>query len=585
MVSFWSRVNEKGRIKGAGLKSFSVSLLVFLAGAAYCLYYGRIGYMPLDQSIVFDGAWRILSGQIPFRDFTAPNAFTPILIQAGFFKLFAVNWFVFCLHAALFNGLFCVLVFFLLRRFGGGLFLSFFYAILSAVVFYPPFGVPFQDQHAFFFTFLFIFLCCYGITATNLFTKQVMFFFIPIVFTVAFFSKQIPTAFGAILVFVILVVFERKNLFALFRALCAGSLAALLLLLIAYFTLGLDFEQFKLFYFKLPAQTGDDRIIKSLSNLPHLLNYMWSHGHKKIYFPFIIVTAVFITTIISFFRNRKNASISFRHRIMENFFLLVLAESLFAVSIAFFLLTNNQIENGAAYMFVAFGFCHLFLEKIRGKHVGSAHETRTKRPAVLFHIGIVLLYCSGVFCAVNFDRQVNATRIVQDMKRDDEAPVMEYKEVPSSLSFLHWDVGPYYKGTPKDFTDVINFFQSNEGNFFLIGDSSILYGITKRPSVNPVLWFHPGLTMPSDKSPLFASYQGRLIDNLNKFKVRYILLEAVTGGSGHEATWFKINLAYFPKLERLVKKRGTEKAHFGIFKIIELKQPFGEENKDFHEKE
>ena len=37
-------------------------------------YYGPRGFMPLDHSVVFDGGWRILDGQVPFRDYTTPNA-------------------------------------------------------------------------------------------------------------------------------------------------------------------------------------------------------------------------------------------------------------------------------------------------------------------------------------------------------------------------------------------------------------------------------------------------------------------------------------------------------------------------------
>lgn len=128
--------------------------LLLAWGTAICLFYGRIGFMPLDQSIVFDGGWRIISGQIPFRDFNTPNAIVPILLQAAFFKLFGINWFAYCLHAAVFNGLFCLLIFFLLESLGAARLISFFYAFLSGLIFYPPFGVPYTDQHSFFFVTL-----------------------------------------------------------------------------------------------------------------------------------------------------------------------------------------------------------------------------------------------------------------------------------------------------------------------------------------------------------------------------------------------------------------------------------------------
>src|SRR6266849_4089990 len=81
---------------------------LFLLGVATNLYFGRIGYMPLDQGIVFDGAWRMLTGQVPFRDFAAPNSLVPAVMQVPFFRLLGVTWFAFCLHASLINGLFSV---------------------------------------------------------------------------------------------------------------------------------------------------------------------------------------------------------------------------------------------------------------------------------------------------------------------------------------------------------------------------------------------------------------------------------------------------------------------------------------------
>ena len=93
--------------------ALSLAVILFAAGVVYCLYYGRIGYMPQDSPSVFDGGWRILTGQIPFRDFTLSNAIVPVFLQAFFFKIWGVNWFVYCLHAAIFNGLFLRSCFFL----------------------------------------------------------------------------------------------------------------------------------------------------------------------------------------------------------------------------------------------------------------------------------------------------------------------------------------------------------------------------------------------------------------------------------------------------------------------------------------
>ena len=130
------------------------SAALFLFGLAVSLYYGRRGWMPLDQSIVFDGGWRVLSRQVPLRDYHAPNGFVPHALQAVFFAALGVTWFAYRLHAAVVNGLFALLVRRMLEQLGLWRPASFAYAALSALVLYPPFGVPYMDPHAFFFALL-----------------------------------------------------------------------------------------------------------------------------------------------------------------------------------------------------------------------------------------------------------------------------------------------------------------------------------------------------------------------------------------------------------------------------------------------
>jgi 4-amino-4-deoxy-L-arabinose transferase-like glycosyltransferase len=53
---------------------------------------GHLGIFAFDQSQVFDGGWRILSGQVPYKDFLM--AFCPLAhaTQAVFFRIFGVSW-------------------------------------------------------------------------------------------------------------------------------------------------------------------------------------------------------------------------------------------------------------------------------------------------------------------------------------------------------------------------------------------------------------------------------------------------------------------------------------------------------------
>jgi hypothetical protein len=555
----------------------ALSFVLLLAGTLYCLIYGRIGYMPQDHPAVFDGGWRILSGQIPFRDFTLPNAVLPIFLQALFFKLFGINWFAYCLHAAIFNGLFCVLGFFFLRIFGGTLRLSFFYALLSGVVYYAPFGVPLQDQHAYFFTFLLIFLVCLSKRVSKPLLKQLIYFSLPGVAVCAFLSKQIPTIFGAASAGAILLAAERRNLMTLARSLLAGTAAVTFMLLALYYILGIDFQLFKVYFFQLPAETGSDRVAWAISsNTVSTIEYMISHW--RLFSPFALVSLIFlgamlsvcIRFIISGARPHRKAA---KGNMESHVFPLFLAQLMLLICFLFVILTNNQRENGVPLIFISLGLTHLFLQRVWGQTRDQNPRVRSLRQGLALILMSCLLVANSLWCAWSFDRQVNATRMVHDFIYKKESNKGPKQEMPGALSFLVWGAPRSYRGTPEHFLRIVDYFQSHAGNFFLLGDSSVLYALTGRPSVNPVLWFHPGQTLPSAGSPQFSAFQDRLMEALRKYRVRYIITEA-SRAAPNNFTWSKVNLAYFPALDELVQKRGHELEHFGPFTIIALSPPF-----------
>jgi hypothetical protein len=61
------------------------------------------------------------------------------------------------------------------------------------------------------------------------------------------------------------------------------------------------------------------------------------------------------------------------------------------------------------------------------------------------------------------------------------------------------------------------------GNFLLIGDESILYGLTGRPSPAPVLWYHPGLTF-RDTEATFIRLEQLFDKALVRHSVRWVVI-------------------------------------------------------------
>ncbi len=143
----WARSNRK---------ILDLIALVSLGLFAYQLTFmtGERGFFAFNQSLVFDAGWRILSGQIPYKDFIFSHGFVPFAMQAVFFKLLGVNYFAYIFGAAIVNAAAALLALFIIRiLFPERRLLSYLAGFLTAIWFYPPIGTPQPNYTGLFFTF------------------------------------------------------------------------------------------------------------------------------------------------------------------------------------------------------------------------------------------------------------------------------------------------------------------------------------------------------------------------------------------------------------------------------------------------
>ena len=124
---------------------------------AYVLCYeaGQRGFFMTDQSFVFDGGYRIYSGQVPYRDFLIPWGPVALWLQAGAFQLLGVNYGAYLVTAALQNVLGTWLAYRLLRKlFPNSVWLPLAAGAMTAAWYYAPFATPWLEQTGFLFTFV-----------------------------------------------------------------------------------------------------------------------------------------------------------------------------------------------------------------------------------------------------------------------------------------------------------------------------------------------------------------------------------------------------------------------------------------------
>lgn len=526
------------------------SLLLFVCGLFVCLYYGRSGFLPLDQSIVFDGGWRLLSGQVPFRDFTVPSALTPIVLQSLFFRFLGVNWFAYCLHAAVLNGFFCLLVFECLRMLRLPAPLAWGYGLCSSLIYYALIGTPYLEQHGFFFLLLALF-CLLKLSHVRRRTHIIpLCFLLSLSLMLTYLSKQNVLLWGAfpvLALFIIAIPKQERAKIVLWGVL---SLALWLFVICGFAAAcGVNWGKVSVYFFQLPYIVGKERLTAVFMQFfPHIFLVLPQYLISP---PLLLIAAVsaLLSLLAAIFVKKQTLKPKQRRGLA----LVLLAGVLTFFSVAFALSTNHHKMNGYPYLFLSLGLLHCGLWHLFP--VGLL-----KIFTGWLHLSILLF--SGYEAYYLTTRFVTPRTILSGMKfQADEAATLQ----TPSLQFMEFFLNPrYYRFSAEDLDAVISFFAEQSGNFLLIGDTSILYGITGRPSPLPSLWLHQELTIPPPHlSDLWIQYQEELLDNIAHYNVKYIVLEG-------QGTMMGISVHSFPMLMQFLESQPVTMRAFGEFTILKL---------------
>jgi hypothetical protein len=458
-------------------------------GVVLCLHYGRRGFMPLDQSIVWDAGWRLLLGQVPFRDFVTTTSVAPGALQAAFFAVGGVSWLTYCAHAALANGVFAAGAFALLRAEGLPPVLAAAFGGASAVFFYPPFGVPYGDQHSFFFALLALLVAA---TARRRVSSRApaRWAMVPALLLLGYLSKPVPVGFlvPAVAVFALWPGKDRwLSRMAVLASGAALSLAALAALLAAG---GADLTLAWEYLVRLPLESGGRRALGQGWLADRLLGLLRVGSRSGLAFPAAAVLASVVAA--GGLLPLRSAGAQAREVLRP----LVAAWLLWGGTVLFVGVTKNEARNGHALLPVVLGLLaaavagvfRLARERSSSPRWGaSARWAAAAAPAAL---ALVVVHD-----AVRFDATVNATRLVHGGGYDPRRAEAARSELPDALGFVQWGL-PRGRYSPGDLRTLVAAVAAEPRPVLLVSDSLVVYGLAGKPSVNPNLWYHPGVSMP-----------------------------------------------------------------------------------------
>lgn len=534
----------------------TVALGLGLLGFGLTYTSGSRGFFAFDQSIVFDGSYRIVSGQIPYKDFLMPFGPVTFLLHALFFKLFGITYHAYLVGSAtiaLVASVLSVCILILLKAnpvavLAGG--------IVTSVWFYPPFGTPWVDQTALFFSMLAIWL---SLLALHRSSRPLTYAFLcGLAWLASFLSKQNIGAFIFLLFPLLFLGTEgrhglKKAVFFVF-GICFGC--AVFLVWLFLFS---DPAAFLDWFFILPSRLGTERL-SSLLRIGFGLIKPYFDGRGSLVMN-IMAMVCFLVGILGL-RSLGRRAIA-NPDIKKNALCCSILSTYIPVFQHIFINTTlNQADNGFGLSGLCFGNALTLLMGWRRISKHDQVEGLSDKPLKIIPMGSAKALIGGVVVIVGLSTasgvKVSMERRVHDIFQG--ASFANEIEI-DRLKPLRWAKPTAmggYEITEESIVALTRYLNHMRSRFFIFPDFTIFYGLLGVPSPQPLLWFHQGVT--------FSGEDNRWLDRkvrraLEQSQVEIVVLEQVS--------WFNTGkrLDKFPETKAYIFTNFTPVERIGTFLV------------------
>jgi hypothetical protein len=497
-----------------------------LFGAVWAWTCGHRGFFGFDQSIVFDGGYRVLLGQAPYRDFLAPTGPVLFWLQGLVFRAAGVSYGSYVLLAALLNVLGTLTAWRLLRRWlPGRLGLPLLGTLLTALWLAPPFGTPWFETAGHVVILLMVAALAPG---PSLRPGRYAAAAAGALAVCAYLTKQTVGIEAALFAAALLArpgdgrrTGRGDGAASFFAGAAAGALLMALWLLAAGDGAGAAFWRHTQ---EIPSALGRSRILSfdlvvKTGRLIVSDPLLWS-AHAA-------TLGGAAAGIAAMARRRREGA---QGSVIPRLLVVLALASLFEMAVT---------ENHAI---IALPFVGISLALGIGQMRGPLRVP----------VGLVL---GGLLLAVGM--RAGWDRTVQD-------PVAGRPLAPplraAGLAHLRWQEGAPGEPSSEDFLALVAALRLEPIPFFVWPDHTILYGLCGVPSPQPLLWFHRGLTYPKGGDPRL---EARLLRSLERAGVSRIVYETRSWHGTQE------RLADFPRLKAWIRERFRESESFGGFVLLE----------------
>ncbi|MBL8294813.1 MAG: hypothetical protein JNN08_23410 [Bryobacterales bacterium] len=485
---------------------------------------GHWGINVMDHSILFDGGYRIYQGQVPYKDFFMAYPPGTLWVQALFFGLWGLDFSALVLPAALANAAGVGMAMGMtLKLFPQDRLAAAVSGLFTAVWFLGPFGALQHEQLAFLFDFAALWLIVrwpapaaragagLALACAMLCKQNAGGMFVPVVLS-AVVLQQMPQwrriAFDWLLLGVT-------------TALGLGAFA----LWVCFYS---DWTMFVLHAVRIPSSFG---LLRLLAHPAATLESVLRFGMPGPLYPLGLPLAALV--LAGFVHGVRKGDVTIRLAGGLAFTFLIFS-ALFQVS------ALNDRANSLP-----------FLGLVCGWGLAMARRMNSKRLPLAAALLMLPLGVAGL--AIDLVRAVHQPKPVD---------YSEKLSIPA-MRRVSW-ANPTYIGeftiSRQEWEGLYNYLMARPGNFFIFPDATIFYGITGRPSPQPLLYFVRGHSFADADIP---RVDAAILASLQHHNIQTFVWEERT--FMHTAN----TLTLFPQTNAWLHTNFHKTRNFGIFQVWE----------------
>ncbi len=533
--------------------SFALAAGVLAFAAAFTWSAGRRGLFAFDQSIPFDAGWRVLSGQVPYRDFVLPTG--PVLpwLQALGFAAFGVDFrgylLTACAAAVVASAVAMVLT---ARLFPGRRALWAVAGLLTAVWFQAPAGTLWFEPVAYLAA-----LAGLGVWAADLAaptphaSRPIRSVAAGLLLVIAFLAKQSVALFLLPAMALLFLVEGRSDGPGAAGRRAAGVTAGAAGAAALFGAWLVSCSDPAAFAQQVFGEPGDLMGVRVFGGFERFALVATTGGGPLPVRVVLVALALGSGVVLLRLLQAGRLPLDARRRAVA----VALALGLFACQNLVAAVSRNQPE----LAYTPLGVIAALAIGAVGAEIGAALRRRPGSGRAIRLAGrAVALAALGLLAArggiVSLGRTAHegvtgATRFV---------PV-----AAESLRPLAWAEPTGLREervTAAEVEELLHALRERPGSFFVFPDWTILYGLLGRPSPQPLLWFHPGLTYLREGAP---DLDRRIVRSLEEHRVATVVLE--------RTSWFGTSArrADFPALDRYLESCFLRRGAIGPFDLLE----------------